>query len=63
VASPSVHGSFIRYTSPVYPGASGNRLESRDDLDVLAELALGVNSLNDFGEIPSGPASLRYLAP
>jgi hypothetical protein len=32
--------------------SGGNTLESRDDLDVLAELALHVNSLNDFGAFP-----------
>jgi hypothetical protein len=42
----------------------GNRLESRRDLDILTELALAINSLLNFGEIPDGPrATARHLAP
>lgn len=32
--------------------SGGNKLDSRDGLDALAELALHVNSLNDFGAFP-----------
>ena len=40
----------------------GNMLVSRDDLDVLMELALAINSLSDFGSIPSGKDGVRALA-
>ena len=40
----------------------GNMLVSRDDLGVLTELALSINSLSDFGSIPSGRVGARDLA-
>ena len=40
----------------------GNMLVSRDDFGVLAELALAINSLADFGSIPSGKVGARDLA-
>ena len=40
----------------------GNMLLSRDDLDVLTEFALAINSLSDFGAIPSGKDGGRELA-
>ena len=40
----------------------GNMLVSRDDFGVLTELALAINSLSDFGSIPSGRIGARDLA-
>ena len=40
----------------------GNMLESHDDFGVLTELALAINSLSDFGSIPSGRVGARDLA-
>ena len=40
----------------------GNMLAARDDLGVLTELALAINSLADFGSIPSGTVGARDLA-
>ena len=40
----------------------GNMLVSRDDFGVLTELALAINSLSDFGSIPSGKVGARDLA-
>ncbi|HWW83892.1 MAG TPA: hypothetical protein VNZ26_09845 [Vicinamibacterales bacterium] len=53
----------IRLVALFGRSAGGNRLESRDDLDVVADLALAVNSLNEFEAIPSGSAAVRSLAP
>ena len=40
----------------------GNMLVSRDDFGVLTELALAINSVSNFGSIPSGRVSERDLA-
>lgn len=43
---------------------AGNKLESREDLNVVTELALAINSLLNFGPIPDGTeAVVRHLAP
>ena len=40
----------------------GNMLVSREDFEVLTELALAINSLSDFGPIPKGNLGARELA-
>lgn len=40
----------------------GNMLVSRDDFNVLMELALAINSLSHFESVPSGRTGARHLA-
>lgn len=44
--------AMIRLVARHGAACGGNPLESRDDLDVISELALAVSSLNDFGPFP-----------
>ena len=54
--------SAIKLVALFGESVRGNMLVSRDDFDVLTELALAINSLSDFGSIPSGRDGARNLA-